>query len=865
MLRQATLVRAPHDEGTYALLEGLVGPDSSSPGSSISDPGCLGSHEKRRAGRTKASTRHGGFKFRLARADATIVSTDGAEVTRDSTHLNDSLSVGVATPRAEIGQRPPLTLLAPPEFITAPDPKSASSPDVPEPNNPRDAWPERGTASSAVLSKLYINTASLLFASGAAVLLVFGPLSQYHPVHRVASPLLTFVLLSVVFSATLSSLVSFHYRGSTYHFGLLEVPLLLGLVFASPLVLVLSLLAGELVVVGLIRRRAITKLLFSVASSTFAAAVASAVFRGLLGSHSPVSPWGWGASTAALALGSVIAAEAYRLFMWLEGHKAHSEFVTEALLLAASIGLAFVVLDAAWWDLWATVPLILVGALIVFAYRGYTRLSLRFGALQRLYDFSRSLGSANLEPSGMTWAVLEQVRAVMRTRRAELILAETSGIPRRVSFDPVVGPKIEPLVLDNSSLVSEVMSTKESVLRSRQRGTTVTVATDSVLGEYREAVVAPLLDGETIIGVLVAIDREEEEDSFDAEDLHLFEALAVHASSSLDRARLVEELRFEVDSKSHQATHDSLTGLPNRTLFLSRAAVALSESDGVAIALLDLDRFKDVNDTLGHAIGDRLLCEVAERVVHSISGRATVARLGGDEFALVLPDVGGSEEAVAIVHELNRELAKPIEIDGLTFAVTASVGVAIAPQHGDNVALLLQRADIAMYLAKERRSGIELYSAGHDQSMQRRLMLGGLLVHALETGNELSLMYQPIADLSTGQVEAGRGTGAVEQSCARLDSNARIHRDRRTDGDHWSDNGLRPKGSLHEARRVAQRWLQIGLAINISGRELSDSHLVERVARQISIANDPPSKFPDARIHRNRGNGRPRPCKHSPE
>ncbi len=143
----------------------------------------------------------------------------------------------------------------------------------------------------------------------------------------------------------------------------------------------------------------------------------------------------------------------------------------------------------------------------------------------------------------------------------------------------------------------------------------------------------------TPIGAIVALDRDEDLDSFDEDDLRLFETLVAHASTSLERARLVEELRYEVDSKSHQATHDMLTGLPNRILFLTRAAAALSESGGVAIVLLDIDRFKDVNDTLGHAIGDRLLCEIAERLLRAVSGRATVARLGGDEFALVIADV----------------------------------------------------------------------------------------------------------------------------------------------------------------------------------------------------------------------------------
>ena len=678
-----------------------------------------------------------------------------------------------------------------------------------------------------------IDAFSVLLAGGAAILLAIGPLSGLGPVRHLAGQPVTFVVLFVAFTVSAWVPVSFHYRGGSYLFTLTEVPLLLGLVFASPPVFVISYVAAPMVVFGLVRRQAPSKLLFNTALAAFESAVAATVFRQLLGSHSPVSPFGWGAGAAALAAFSLTGAEAVRLVMRLNGQKAHREFTTEVLLLVASIGLAFMVLDAAWWDLWATLPLVLVGALILFAYRGYTRLSLRFGALQRLYDFSRSLGDADLEPAGMTLAVLEQVRTVMRARRSELILAEASGIPRRVSLNSVTDPIVEPLVLDESSIVAQAMSRGAAVLHGRQRGSARTDGADPILGDFREALVAPLLDGGSVVGALVALDREEELDPFDTEDLRLFEALAVHAGSSLDRARLIEELHFEVDSKSHQATHDTLTGLPNRTLFLDRAQRALSGNTRVAIALLDLDRFKDVNDTLGHAIGDLLLCEVSERLVHAASGRAVVARLGGDEFALVLPEITAADAAIAIVRELNTELSKPIEIDGLTFAVTAKAGLALAPEHGEDVAVLLQRAEIAMYLAKERRSGIELYSVVQDQWMQRRLMLGGLLVHALEAGNELSLMYQPIADLDSGQV-------------VRVEALARWHH---------AVHGWIPAAEFIEiaeqigiigritefvlteaCARLAEfrrAGLQIGLAVNLSGRDLSDEHLVDRVARHL--------------------------------
>ena len=209
------------------------------------------------------------------------------------------------------------------------------------------------------------------------------------------------------------------------------------------------------------------------------------------------------------------------------------------------------------------------------------------------------------------------------------------------------GPsEVEPISLNTSSIVTQAIESGAASLH-----TTTTAqrrsSYDPIAGRYVHAIVAPIVNENTAIGAIVALDRDEELDGFDDDDLRLFEALVAHASANLERARLVEELRFEVDSKSHQATHDMLTGLPNRMLFLTRAANALNGSGGVAIVLLDLDRFKDVNDTLGHAIGDRLLCEVSERLLRAVGEQATVARLGGDEFALVIADVTEAERAIA--------------------------------------------------------------------------------------------------------------------------------------------------------------------------------------------------------------------------
>jgi diguanylate cyclase (GGDEF)-like protein len=685
---------------------------------------------------------------------------------------------------------------------------------------------------------------SLALALVAAALCLKGPLQGLGPLRDVIPQGEMFGLVCVLSAITDWVPVSLHYRGNTFLWVLEDVPLLIGLVFLSPNLLVLSTVCAAAFVFLVLRRQAMLKVTFNVASTALVTALAAVVFRELLGTHSPVSLVGWAAAAAALVSAQIVAALAMRIVTLLAGQSAKKRsgillLASHAMLTAASICLALAFLDAAWLDPWTTLPLVLVVALVIVTYRAYTRLSLRFSSLQHLYDFSRTLGAASLEPSSMSVDVLKEVCTVMRARRAELILAEPSGIPRRISFDEHGGSEIEPITLDEASIVTQTINTGEASLHhAADQDRTVTV--DPIAGEYRDALVAPLMNRHTAIGALIAVDRDEELDSFDDDDLKLFETLVAHASASLERARLVEELRYEVDSKSHQATHDMLTGLPNRLLFLTRAATALSESDGVAIVLLDIDCFKDVNDTLGHAIGDRLLCAISERLLRAVSGRATVARLGGDEFALVIADVTEPERAVAIVNDLNNEMSRPIEMDGLTLAVTASAGIAMAPEHGDDVALLLQRADIAMYLAKERRSTVELYSVEQDHSMRRWLMLGGLLTHALEAGSELSLMYQPIADVQTRQivqVEALCRWNHPVQGAIPPEEFIGIA----------EQMGLIPQITdfvLSEGCRQLAVWrevgIKIGLAINVSGREFADVTLVERVATHLREHDLPP-------------------------
>jgi diguanylate cyclase (GGDEF)-like protein len=205
----------------------------------------------------------------------------------------------------------------------------------------------------------------------------------------------------------------------------------------------------------------------------------------------------------------------------------------------------------------------------------------------------------------------------------------------------------------------------------------------------------------------------------------------------------------------HQALHDSLTGLPNRTLLRDRTGQALRQADRelvpAALLLIDLDRFKEVNDTLGHHYGDQLLVQVGERLEAALRRVDTVARLGGDEFAVLLPKLENREGAVAVAKKLQAALEEPFVLEGLSLEVEASIGVALYPDHGDDSDELLQHADIAMYAAKDSHARFVLFEPKLDQHSPRRLALLGELRRAIED-EQLILHYQPKVDAHTGHV-----------------------------------------------------------------------------------------------------------------
>ena len=209
------------------------------------------------------------------------------------------------------------------------------------------------------------------------------------------------------------------------------------------------------------------------------------------------------------------------------------------------------------------------------------------------------------------------------------------------------------------------------------------------------------------------------------------------------------------DEMRHRAMHDPLTGLANRTLLAERCTQALLEADrtgsAVGLLVLDLDRFKEINDTLGHHYGDELLSQMGPRLTEALRAGDTVARLGGDEFAVLLPSVAGVQAPTEVAQKIQAALGRSFVVDGIDLDVEVSIGVAVSGVHGNDVTNLLQRADIAMFVAKRRNVGVSVYDPDANTHTPERLALLGGLRRALQN-RELILHYQPKVSLSTGDV-----------------------------------------------------------------------------------------------------------------
>ena len=285
------------------------------------------------------------------------------------------------------------------------------------------------------------------------------------------------------------------------------------------------------------------------------------------------------------------------------------------------------------------------------------------------------------------------------------------------------------------------------------------------------------------------------------------------------------------------AVTDALTNLPNRNLLCDNVKQALTarrrHGGEVAVLVIDLDRFKEVNDTLGHHCGDQLLVAIGPRIRSVLRDGDTIARLGGDEFGLLLPGIHGSAEAIEVADRILAKLSEPFQINNLALEVEASIGIAIAPQHGKDYTELLQHADTAMYVAKLSGLGASLYDTALDRHDQRRLSVLGELRRALDN-DELVLHYQPKTLLPTDEVcgvEALVRWNHPQLGLTMPDAFIPF-------AEHTSLIQPLTDWVIEHAIKDIRTWLDAGrelsVSINVSARSLHDNRLCESIATQLA-------------------------------
>ena len=632
--------------------------------------------------------------------------------------------------------------------------------------------------------------------------------------------------LVIAFGVAELTAVHLHVGRHTLTYSFSDVPLVVGLAFLDPMHVVAARLAGAGVVIVVTRLRRPLKMAFNATHVWLETVLAAMIWHLVLNGADPVGPAAWLAALAVLAATEVYSSVAVAVVIRLaEGRlerQSLPEFLAGSVIALANVSLAVLVLTLAladWRAGWALVVLVVV---LCLAYRSHSNLRRRHEGLEKLAASTSDITS-ELRTDRVAEAVLAQAAQLLDAELAEIDWWGDGGsAPMRVL-------RASPGVVDTTSRLGAAFGRPGdgpllAVRNARDERLRESLAKAGV----RDAVVAPLLGGNRVLGTLTVADRRGDIATFTAEDSNIVQTLANHAVIALHNAELADRLRDEARQRHHEALHDALTGLPNRNMFRQRLVEQLATGELTAVLLLDLDRFKEVNDTLGHHLGDELLKHLATRLVETLPDAAVVARLGGDEFTVLLRGVEEGEVA-RIVTRLRATLLRPFHFPDLTLHTDCSVGIALSPRDGHDVDVLLQRADVAMYAAKNDHSGFAFYSSDRDQYNPRRLALVADLRRAIGAG-DLQVHYQPKVDL-----RSAKAVGVEALVRWNHHEYGPIPPDEFLPVAEQTDLML-PLTSLVLERALAavaaweQEGLALGVAVNISPRMLLEPCLLEKVA-----------------------------------
>jgi len=601
-------------------------------------------------------------------------------------------------------------------------------------------------------------------ASGAVVLTTWtggGPILGLHvPVAVVA------VALGAGFFFAEQFLVNVEFRRQAHTFTLAGIPLLIGVLVVSPVVFVLTRLVAS--VLALVWQRvSVDKMAYNTAAYAFEAAADAILVHLLL---RPTSGLDLQTATSLIVLLAVV--DQFIGALVLVMIRVHNGPLSKADVVeglapgfvlsvtASMLALSMIILFA--YGMLGTLVAVVLLATFAAGYRAYAATRHRHQSLTLVHEFvTGGVGAQSLET--LAEELLSRIRRLLRATTVQVMLddgesAQGDRLPSEV------GPALTLTIDEEDNLhvsngdfdtldwvVVRTLTQHQPLLAGR---TSKDLGVRQWLAEhgFRDAMMVALPESSGIRGTLRVTDRLGETSTFTAEDLTMLQTLTGHLAVALRSIRLVQKLGYD-------ATHDSLTGLADRRGLYTDGQARLDATPDRrrALLLLDLDKFKEVNDSLGHHAGDQLLIEMGDRLRGHLRGGDLLARLGGDEFAILLQDAG-YEEAASVAGKLRAKLAEPFTASAgssamgkITLHTSVSIGIARFPDDGPDLSSLLRKADIAMYKAKTSSEGYHVYSDTDNADGAARLRTLDELQAAM-TSDQLVLHYQPKVDLDTGSV-----------------------------------------------------------------------------------------------------------------